>query len=235
MQTCVSQSGLDAAAVRGCRRQRLWFCIQSQTFYRRLSLLLSLTSVFSKWAVSLGSQEHPSPSSSGLYNDLPVGLLWFWLWPGSSPNRTHFVLLLCFWHQLFAARLQQLTLLFLTFSHFFLLTSPALCFLPLLLLHWVWSVRPLSFLLTSFPLFWPQAPPPPPSLSTLNRLQERLLAPWCMRAADAHLLPSRRFSEAAIGCWLFTQLRPRWIKTNCHTCCSSCQTSGRGLCWGKTK
>lgn len=39
---------------------------------------------------------------SRLYNDLPVGLFWFWLhsllansaqlWPGSSPNRTHFVL-----------------------------------------------------------------------------------------------------------------------------------------------
>lgn len=39
---------------------------------------------------------------SRLYNDLPVGLFWFWrrslpanpaqLWPRSSPNRTHFVL-----------------------------------------------------------------------------------------------------------------------------------------------
>lgn len=138
---------------------------------------------------------------SRLYNDLPVGLFWCWrrslpanpaqLWPGSSPNRTHFVLdsvfgTSCSCTTPAADSFVLLTVGFFFLHHllFFFFSSP------------VWSVFQawlfplflfLSFCLISIDIFsssLASSPFPP------HCLQKRLLVLWCMRAADAHLLPS---------------------------------------------
>lgn len=132
---------------------------------------------------------------SRLYNDLPVGL--FSCWRHSLLTRPSLARLqskqnplcprLCFWHQLFVHDSSSWLLCFTYSQLLFLhhLFSSLMCFSGLLL--------PLSCLSLSFPLYphfyWhffqllPQAFSP-------HCLQKRLLGPWCMRAADAHLLPS---------------------------------------------
>lgn len=141
---------------------------------------------------------------SRLYNDLPVGLFWFWLhsllansaqlWPGSSPNRTHFVLDSVFGTSCSCTTPAADSFVLLTAGFFFLHHPllllppkfdlffrprcplfPSLCFsLSLFLSHFYWHFFQLS----------------PQALSPLRCLQKRLLVLWCMRAADAHLLPS---------------------------------------------
>lgn len=144
---------------------------------------------------------------SRLYNDLPVGLFWFWrrsllanpaqLWPRSSPNRTHFVLDSVFGTSCSCTTPAADSFVLLTAGFFFLhhllfsfFSTPSLiCFSG----HAVPSFRLSVFLFLSFfclisiDIF---------SSSRLKHsfsphcLQKRLLVLWCMRAADAHLLPS---------------------------------------------
>lgn len=82
----------------------------STPFYRRVSLFLTspFLPLWHRFKPSHIIRESRASLlclwgfPSRLYNDLPVGLFWFWrrsllanpaqLWPRSSPNRTHFVL-----------------------------------------------------------------------------------------------------------------------------------------------
>lgn len=174
---------------------------------------------------------------SRLYNDLPVGLFWCWrrslpanpaqLWPGSSPNRTHFVLKLCFWHQLFVHDSSSWLLCF-TYSRLFLLTSPSFLFSPspstvwsvfqawlfFLFLFFSVSLFFVSFLLTSFPAlasstFFP-------SLSAEEAVSAVMYeGSWRPPASQQSVW--RVFLSSTIGYWLSTRLY-RWINTNCNTC-----------------
>lgn len=141
---------------------------------------------------------------SRLYNDLPVGLFWCWrcslpanpaqLWHDSSPNRTHFVL-----DSVFGTSCWCTT----PAADFFVLLTAGFFFLHHLLFFSffspVWSVFqaslfPLvlffSFCLISIDIFFFSSPAFASSLFSPHCLQKRLLVLWCMRAADAHLLPS---------------------------------------------
>lgn len=143
---------------------------------------------------------------SRLYNDLPVGLFWFWrrslpanpaqLWPRSSPNRTHFVLDSVFGTSCSCTTPAADSFVLLTAGFFFLhhlLFSPPpppvwsvfqASLFPLFLLLCFSVSLFVSFLLTFFPALASSA------FFSPHCLQRRLLVLWCMRAADDHLLPS---------------------------------------------
>lgn len=179
---------------------------------------------------------------SRLYNDLPVGLFWFWrrsllanpaqLWPRSSPNRTHFVLDSVFGTSCSCTTPAADSFVLLTAGFFFLhhllfsfFSTPSLiCFSG----HAVPSFRLsvflflsffcVSFLLTFFPalasstLFFPP-------LSVEKAVSAVMYeGSWCPPASQQSVW--RVFLNSTIGYWIFTQLYG-WINTNCHTCRSS--------------
>lgn len=175
---------------------------------------------------------------SRLYNDLPVGLFWCWrrslpanpaqLWPGSSPNRTHFVLDSVFGTSCSCTTPAADSFVLLTAGFFFLhhLLFFLFFFLP------VWSVFqaslfPLflfssvslfvSFLLTFFPALASSTFFPPLSA---EEAVSAVMYEGSWRPPASQQSVWRVFLSSTIGYWLFTRLYG-WINTNCHTCRSS--------------
>lgn len=178
---------------------------------------------------------------SRLYNDLPVGLFWFWrrsllanpaqLWPRSSPNRTHFVLDSVFGTSCSCTTPAADSFVLLT-AGFFFLHHLLFSFFP----PPVWSVfqatlSPLSVsLFFSFSLFFGLISI---DIFSSSRLKHSFFPPlsvekavsavmyegsWCPPASQQSVW--RVFLNSTIGYWIFTQLYG-WINTNCHTCRSS--------------
>lgn len=176
---------------------------------------------------------------SRLYNDLPVGLFWFWLhsllansaqlWPGSSPNRTHFVLDSVFGTSCSCTTPAADSFVLLTAGFFFLhhplffppLLPPSLiCFSdPAVPSFRLCAFHCLSFCLISIDIFssfrLKHFPPPLSAEEAVSAVMYE--GSWRPPASQQSVW---RVSNSAIGYWLFTQLR-RWINTNCHTCCSA--------------
>ena len=177
---------------------------------------------------------------SRLYNDLPVGLFWFWrrslpanpaqLWPRSSPNRTHFVLDSVFGTSCSCTTPAADSFVLLTAGFFFLhhlLFSPPpplslICFSGLAVPSLSASLFfCLPFCLISIDIF------------SSSRLEHFFFPPLSAEEAVSAVMyegswrpPAsqqsvwRVFLSPTIGYWLFTQLYG-WINTNCHTCRSS--------------
>lgn len=184
----------------------------SSSFYRCLSVFLMSPCLFLWHGFKPSHIIRESRASllgfpSQLYNDLPIGLFWSWrrtlpanpaqLWPGSSPNRTHFVLDCVFGTSCLCSTPAADPFVFLADVFFFLhhlllfffppLSGSDLFFRPHRSLSFCFS---RSLFLSHF--YWhffsrSRLEPPHPAPDCL---QKRLLVLWCMRAADTHLLPS---------------------------------------------